>query len=64
MTEYREIPVDWIAFSPFNTRGEVSEEELQSLAETLKQSHGNDVQSRCVTSLAILPTYTHHSSTR
>ena len=41
--EYREIPIDNIRLSPFNTRGEVSEEELQSLAETLKQSRGNDV---------------------
>lgn len=43
MTEYREILVDQIKLSPFNTRGEVPEEEIKSFADTLRQSGGNDV---------------------
>ena len=39
--EYKEIPVDQIIYSPFNTRGEVSDEEIAGLAETMKS--GNDV---------------------
>jgi ParB/RepB/Spo0J family partition protein len=41
--EYREIPVDLIRFSPFNTRGEVPAEELESLAETMKAEGINTV---------------------
>lgn len=39
--EYKEIPIDQIVVSPFNTRGEIFQEEIASLAETMKS--GNDV---------------------